>query len=427
MKKQYFSQLDETIFFHTLDNGLKVYMLPKQSNKTFATFTTQYGSIDNTFKPLNQEQVVTVPDGIAHFLEHKMFEKPDGTDVFYDFGEQGASANAFTSFNRTAYLFSSTSNVDKNLNTLIDFVQTPAWTDESVEKEKGIIGQEIRMYDDNPDWRLFFGLIENMYHHHPIKIDIAGTVESISHITKDLLLDCYHTFYHPSNMILFVTGPIDPEHIIHLVEDNQGKKDYTNKKAIEHVFPDEPRRVAKSESILHMAVQTPKCLIGFKEPKPYRSGKELMKHEIAVNLLLELMFGRGTERYRTLIDDGLIDESFSFEYTEEYGFGFSAIGGNTEQPEQLKQKLREMVINFKNETIDTKSFDNARRKRMGSILRSLNSLDYIANQFTRYKFNQMDLFELIPELEKLTIEDLKQTLHEHFSEEGFTSCTVLKK
>lgn len=202
-----FEQLQETLFHEKMANGLDVYVLPKQGfNKTYAVFTTKYGSIDNQFVPLNKEEMVHVPDGIAHFLEHKLFEKADG-DVFQDFSKQGASANAFTSFTRTAYLFSSTSNVEKNLETLVDFVQDPYFTEKSVEKEKGIIGQEINMYDDNPDWRLFFGLIENMYKDHPVKIDIAGTVESISHITKDLLYECYETFYHPSNMLLFIVGP----------------------------------------------------------------------------------------------------------------------------------------------------------------------------------------------------------------------------
>ena len=165
-----------------------------------------------------------VPDGIAHFLEHKLFEKEDG-DVFQQFSRQGASANAFTSFTRTAYLFSSTSDVEKNLETLVDFVQDPYFSEKTVEKEKGIIGQEITMYDDNPDWRLYFGLIQNLYQNHPVKIDIAGTIESISHITKDLLYECYNTFYHPSNMLLFIVGPVDPNKFMDQVRENQAKKD----------------------------------------------------------------------------------------------------------------------------------------------------------------------------------------------------------
>ncbi|TCP30269.1 putative Zn-dependent peptidase [Scopulibacillus darangshiensis] len=428
MEKQVFDQLQETAYHHKLKNGLQVYILPKKNfNKTFATFTTNYGSIDNHFIPLNQSDWKKVPDGIAHFLEHKMFEKPDGGDVFQDFGKQGASTNAFTSFTRTAYLFSSTSQVMENLSTLIDFVQTPAFTEESVEKEKGIIGQEIRMYSDTPDWRVYFGLIENMYHQHPIKIDIAGTIESISHITKELLLDCYKTFYHPSNMLLFIVGPVDPDDIVTLVEKNQSKKEYTDQQPIERQYPDEPKSVAKKESTVKMGVQTPKCLVGFKERDIHRSGSDLMKHELSVQLLLELMFGRGTENYKALIDEGLIDESFSFEYSEEYQFGFSAIGGNTEDPEKLSQRLKEIIDDYKTGILDEEAVERARKKRIGSMLRALNSPEYIANQFTRYKFNSMDLFDLIPTLEELTIEGLNQTLQEHFHDDAFTKCAVIKK
>ena len=211
MEKILFEQLQEELYYEKLANGLDVYILPKQGfNKSFATFTTKYGSVDNHFKSLEKQEFVQVPDGIAHFLEHKLFEKEDG-DVFQQFSKQGASANAFTSFTRTAYLFSSTSEFEQNLTTLIDFVQDPYFSEKTVEKEKGIIGQEINMYDDNPDWRLYFGTIANMYHHHPVKIDIAGTVESIAPITKDMLYECYHTFYHPSNMLLFIIGPVDAE------------------------------------------------------------------------------------------------------------------------------------------------------------------------------------------------------------------------
>src|SRR5690554_483381 len=205
MQVKSYPHLNETLYIDELPNGLKVYVLPKKGfQKTYATFSTRYGSIDNHFKVGDQEEV-KVPDGIAHFLEHKMFEEPTG-DIFAQFASQGASANAFTSFDRTAYLFSATEQIHSNIETLLNFVQNPYFTDESVEKEKGIINQEIDMYKDNPDWRCYFGLIESMYQAHPVHIDIAGTNESIMHITKELLYDCYHTFYHPSNMSLFVVG-----------------------------------------------------------------------------------------------------------------------------------------------------------------------------------------------------------------------------
>ncbi|MFN3367779.1 MAG: EF-P 5-aminopentanol modification-associated protein YfmH, partial [Exiguobacterium mexicanum] len=200
MHKVEFEQLDETLYHEKLENGLEVFILPKKGfSKTFATFTTKYGSIDNHFVPRGEKDAIKVPDGIAHFLEHKMFEKEEG-DIFQQFSKQGASANAYTSFTRTAYLFSATGQINENIETLLDFVQEPYFTEQTVEKEKGIIAQEITMYDDQPDWRLYFGIIENMYKNHPVKIDIAGTVDSIQDITAEHLYTCYNTFYHPSNM-----------------------------------------------------------------------------------------------------------------------------------------------------------------------------------------------------------------------------------
>lgn len=204
-------------------------MLPKPGfNKSFATFTTKYGSIDNHFIPIGQDEMKLVPDGIAHFLEHKMFEKED-YDVFEKFSAHSASSNAFTSFTRTCYLFSCTSDLKENLTTLIDFVQSPYFTEQTVEKEKGIIAQEIKMYDDNPDFRAYYEIIGNMFKTHPVRIDIAGTVESIQPITAELLYECYHTFYHPSNMLLFVIGDFDVEEMMALVRENQAKKDYQKK------------------------------------------------------------------------------------------------------------------------------------------------------------------------------------------------------
>ncbi|GGE46045.1 putative zinc protease YmfH [Pullulanibacillus camelliae] len=428
METKRFEQLQETVYHKQLNNGLNIYVLPKEGfNKTFATFTTKYGAIDNQFKPFNQEEWLKVPDGIAHFLEHKMFEQPDGVDVFQTFGTQGAMANAFTSFTATAYLFSSTSNVEKNLETLVDFVQEPAFTDENVEKEKGIIGQEIRMYDDNPDWRLYFGLIENMYQNHPVKIDIAGTVESIAKITKEHLYECYRTFYHPSNMVLFVVGPVDPEAIITLIEKNQAGKGFTHKQAIERQYPEEPVSVAHKERSLPMPVKTPKCLVGYKEKTVHRQGDEMLRHELSVQLLLELLFGKGTENYKTLIDEGLIDDSFSFEYTEEYEFAFSAFGGNTEDPDRLAARLQAMVEEAKSQPIDEQTVERARKKRIGSFLKALNSPEFIATQFTRYQFNQMDLFSILSTLETLTLTELQTVLNEHFDHDCFTQFKVVAK
>lgn len=428
MEKISFEQLQEELFYEKLPNGLSVYILPKKGfNKTYATFTTKYGSIDNHFKPLDKDELVKVPDGIAHFLEHKLFEKEDG-DVFQQFSRQGASANAFTSFTRTAYLFSSTSDVERNLETLIDFVQEPYFTEKTVEKEKGIIGQEITMYDDNPDWRLYFGLIQNLYKNHPVKIDIAGTIESISHITKDMLYECYQTFYHPSNMLLFIVGAIEPKAIMDFVKSNQSEKEFLDAAEIQRQFEEEPLNVATEKQVLEMNVQTSKCLVGIKALHVNQTGDELLKNELTMNVLLDLLFGKSSDNYNRLYSEGLIDDTFSYDYTQELGFGFAMVGGDTDQPDKLAESLKEMLGEAKNgKVFDEEQLARVKKKKIGSFLRAVNSPEYIANQFTRYAFNDMNLFDVVPMLEKIKLEDVQSIASEVISEERYSVCQVVPK
>ncbi|TDL34991.1 insulinase family protein [Jeotgalibacillus sp. S-D1] len=428
MEKKKFDQLQEELFYEKLDNGLSVYILPKpQFNKTYATFTTKYGSIDDQFVPLNEKDFVKVPDGIAHFLEHKMFEKEDG-DVFQQFSENGASANAFTSFTRTAYLFSSTSKVKENLATLIDFVQSPYFTEETVEKEKGIIGQEITMYDDNADWRLYFGTIQNMYHNHPVKVDIAGTVDSIADITKDHLYQCYNTFYHPSNMVLFVVGSVNPDEIIEQVRSSQQEKSYEQQSPIERKFENEPSNVNRKHHQLNMDVQVPKCMVGLKASNVELSGDDLLRRELAVNTALEVLFGRTSSHYTKLYEEGLIDDSFTFDFSQEYGFGFALIGGNTREPDKLSQTIQTILAKeAKNSSITEEQLNSVKKKNIGGFLRSLNSPEFIANQFTRYAFNEMDLFDAVPTLETLSKDDIGAALADLAQPDRMTSFFILPK
>ncbi len=326
----------------------------------------------------------------------------------------------------TAYLFSSTADVERNLETLIDFVQEPYFSEQTVEKEKGIIGQEITMYDDNPDWRLYFGLIESMYHTHPVKIDIAGTIESISHITKDMLYECYHTFYHPSNMLLFIVGPVDPEAIMKQVVDNQAKKKYDKQTDIQRKYDAEPAPVAEPNKVLKMNVQTSKCLVGIKAPNVDLAGEQMLKHELTVNVLMDLLFSKSTENYHKLYSEGLIDETFSFDYTLEKGFGFAMVGGDTNEPDKLAETLKAMFFDAKNgNAFSEEALSRSKKKKIGAFLRAVNSPEYIANQFTRYAFNEMDLFAVVPTLEQITLEDVKAACSELVSQERFAVCQVV--
>ena len=408
MNKVEFEQLDETLYHEKLSNGLEVYILPKKGfSKTFATFTTKYGSIDNHFVPQGGKEPVKVPDGIAHFLEHKMFEKEDG-DIFQQFSKQGASANAFTSFTRTAYLFSATDQINQNVETLLDFVQSPYFTEKTVEKEKGIIAQEITMYDDQPDWRLYFGVIENLYKNHPVKIDIAGTVESIQDITAEHLYTCYNTFYHPSNMVLFIVGAVDPENMMELVKANQDQKTFEEAEEITRIYPDEPIEAAIKERVLEMSVQKPKVFVGIKPEKMDFSGPEMLKHELSAELAFELLFGRTSDFYHHAYEKNWIDESYSFDYSLENGFGHALIGSDTHDPQTLAREIQHTIQNAREKwPFGQDDLNRMRRKKIGFFLRALNSPEYIANQFTRYTFNGMNLFDVVPVLEEIEVADLQ--------------------
>ncbi|WP_018132340.1 EF-P 5-aminopentanol modification-associated protein YfmH [Effusibacillus pohliae] len=425
MREIRYDQLQETLYYEQLDNGLEVYILPKpEFQQAFATFSTKYGSIDREFVVPGQNQQIVVPDGIAHFLEHKMFEEEDG-DVFRDFAKYGASANAFTTFDMTTYLFSATDHLKENLEILLDFVQRPYLTDENVEKEKGIIGQEIRMYDDNPDWRSYFGVLQGLFQEHPIRIDIAGTVESIGKITKELLMDCYRTFYHPSNMLLFAVGPFNPQEVIRLVADNQARKQFSPQGEIIRKYPQEPAEAAKPRVETRLSVSIPRCLFGFKEVNPGVSGRALLEREMATAVGFDALFSRSAELFNRLFNEGLIDKGFSWEYEVTTGYGFSVIGGNTKDPDRMMEIINEELDKVRRQGIPADAFAMSRKKLIGKFLEGIDSPRYIARNFTSYKFKDADFFDSITVLEKLTHEQVNRRIAEHFQPAAQTVSVVL--
>jgi predicted Zn-dependent peptidase len=408
-----YEHLNEKLYIEQLSNGLKVYILPKEGfQKTYATFSTRYGSVDNHFQAKGKEEI-KVPDGIAHFLEHKMFEEPTG-DVFATFASQGASANAFTSFDRTAYLFSATEQIHANLTTLLDFVQNPYFTDENVEKEKGIIAQEITMYQDNADWRSYFGLIEAMYQTHPIHIDIAGTIESITAISKETLYECYHTFYHPSNMMLFIVGGVDPEQVMQLVRDNQAAKVYGAQGEIRRIFQNEPKDVNIKLKETKLPVSMPKYLFGFKAAQPQVDGLALLRLELTMKVMLDILFSPSSTIYQMLYDENLISDNFGFEYNCSTDYAFSVIGGDTKDPEALLARIKQLLGEVMESGVTEEDFTRSRKKKMGGFLRMLNSPEAIANEFTKYQFRGSDLFAMLQVYQEMTLDHINEHLHQHF-------------
>lgn len=426
MEKKYYDTLDETIYTDKLTNGLRVFLLPKaEMSKTYAIFSTNYGSIDREFVPIGKTETETVPDGVAHFLEHKMFEKED-KDVFEDFGKQGASANAFTSFTQTAYLFSATSHIEKNIETLLDFVQEPYFSDKSVEKEKGIIGQEINMYNDQPDWQAFMGTLRALYQNNPVRIDIAGTVESISHITKEDLYTCYNTFYHPENMQLFITGKIDPEKIMSLIHRNQDQKQFESVDNITRNYPDEPIDVAMPENKIIMPVSTPKCTVGIKVI-PDKDPSVFLKQDILQDLIMSYYFSKGGPLYQELYNADLIDSSFYYETNLDRSIGYVLIGSNTEKPEQFAAKVKELLHATTKEKWNDEQLSLMKKRYIGELLRGMNSLEYIANKYIHYQTFGIDFFEIVPIVQALTVDDMNDYVTKWVTENRIAVCKIMSE
>lgn len=424
MEKLVYDNIDETLYTEKLSNGLTVFLLPRlEMSKTYGFFSTKYGSIDQTFVPIGKEERVTVPEGVAHFLEHKLFEKEDGSDAFDDFGKQGASANAYTSFTETAYLFSATKNIQENVTTLLDFVQAPFFTEESVEKEKDIIDQELQMYLDEPDRRAFMGCVQSMFKNHPVRNEILGTKESIYAITKDDLLTSYNTFYHPENMILFVTGNFDVEAMMDLVKENQSNKEFAEPEQPQRFTPEEPKEVGKKEKKMVMPVSTPKCVVGIKEYAHEIDKNELLHRNLLQNMILEHFFGGSGEFYKELYDEGLIDRTFSIQSVVEENHGYTAIGGNTNDPDRLADRLKELLLSTEDARLSEETFERMKKKRIGQLLRAMNSLEYIASEYVRYQTYGIDFFDMIPSIQALTVADANAYIKAWITEE---QISVLK-
>lgn len=428
MNKTEYEQINETLYHEVLPNGLTVYLLPKNDyHKTYGLFSTNYGSIDNEFIPYGEKEKVKVPDGIAHFLEHKLFEKEDG-DVFQLFGQQGASANAFTSFTKTSYLFSTTDQVEQNLTTLIDFVQAPYFTEETVNKEKGIIGQEIQMYEDDPNWRMFFGILNNLYPTHPLHIDIAGTVESIDKITAQDLYTCYRTFYQPSNMVLFVVGKMEPEKLMKLIRENQEEKNFPPKQEIVRYFPENTKEIIK-QSALEAAITRDKFVLGIKglDTLP-QEGTELLRYKTAINLLFQMILGNTSRNYLAMYNQGIIDDSFGFEFSLDREFHFADFSGDTDEPEKAAEKVKEIILGFADDPeVSEMNLDLLKKKMLGQYFQSLNSIEYIANQFTQSLFGDRTLFDLPEIIDSIQMKDVLAAGEAFISEEAFSEFYMRPK
>lgn len=407
MNKVVYQTFNESIYHEVLDNGLTVYLIPKTDyHKVFATFTTNYGSFDQSFIPLNRDKKVTQPAGIAHFLEHKMFAMPDKTDAFEKLSSFGVNANAYTSFDKTSYLFSGTKNVNEALNYLLDYVQTPYFTPSSVKKEQGIIAEELKMYQDYPNQRLFYGILKNLYQKHPINTEVGGTVESIMKITAKKLYQAYETFYHPSNMVLTLVGNFNVDEVMKLIKTNQAGKGYKNADKIARFLPKEPKAINRPYDEIQMPVVMPKLALGVKLDPVY--GKEALKDDLAYSLLMDMYFSNSTKLYEKLLNDGLINDSFEHTTVQEDGAFMLGIFADTNDVETLSDILTKNLVNLKRKKHDVEAFTRYKRSMLGSFVMSLNSLESISMGFTRYLSYGVMIYDIPEIIESITIEDINR-------------------
>ncbi len=409
--------LQECLYTAEHESGLKIAIMPKKGySKSYAVFGTHFGSVDNCFMAPGKQDQTVLPDGIAHFLEHKMFEQPDGSNVFESYALHGANANAYTSFHVTAYLFESTQDVAENLGILLDFVQKPYFTDENVAKEQGIIGQEIGMYDDDPDWQLMMGFLGGMFQEHPVRIDIAGSVDSIAKITKETLYECYHTFYNLSNMCLFIIGDVDPEALGGFIESHLAQKSKAEGE-IKRFYGDEPLAVEKAEVYKTLDVSVPMFMLGFKDSDCGFGGKQLLKKDIELSIICEILFGKTSPIYTELYDGGYILGGMEAETACETAYGYVALSGESHDPKAVRDIVFKGLKKAQQEGIQSADVERVRRAMTGRYIKQFNNLNGVAHQYIAQVFNGIDIFDFPEVMDTVTLDDINQRLRSYFDTE----------
>lgn len=409
MKKVCSELLKEEYYFTTLANGLRVFLMPKTSfYRTYALFGTRFGSIDQEFIPLGQKQYRKVPAGVAHFLEHKTFECEDGSDASDLFAQLGADVNAYTSYDRTVYLFSATSNISEATTTLLDFVQSPYFTKENVDKEQGIIEQELLMYLDKPDTDCYVSILKNLYFKNYIREDIGGTVSSIKEIDKEVLDTCYNTFYHPSNMTLVLVGNFDYEELLKVITDNQNKKKFALPTKVNRRYYTESNLVHQALSQNHFDVIIPKIACGIKFAYENLSDMEIFKNSIMLEMLLDMYFDHSSDNYQTMLKQGIIDNSFDYDSYYEKTFAHAIFTVDTNKVEKFQKFMEQALLAIKDTPIKEEVFKRYKRLDQASTLYRFNSLEYIANLFIEFDFSNLEMFEAIETKNNITIAELEE-------------------
>ena len=409
------SMVKEKLYLEKLENGLTVMIIPKKGmKKKYMIWGTKYGSNDSIFVVPGENTKTEVPNGVAHFLEHKLFEQENGTNSLDTLTALGVEANAFTTNDITAYLFECTDNFYPAMDELMDYVQNPYFTDENVEKEKGIIGQEIMMYDDYPDWKVYLNAMKILYHNHPIKIDVVGTIDSISKIDKEILYKCYNTFYNLANMAIVVCGDFEPEQI--LEEIKKRLKDSQANGEIQRVYPEEPEAIVKERIEQKMEVSRPMYTIAIKV-KPTDNSEEMVKKDIAIQMILEVLIGKSSNLYKQLYDEGIISGGIGFSYEYSKNYAHVMISGQSNDPEQVYDRIKQEINREKREGIPESDFNRIKKKLYGEYVKDYDDVENIANMFLMNYFKGIITFDYLKKIENMDVEYLTQVLNDVFKEE----------
>lgn len=426
LEKINYSAVGETVYQTVLANGLRVFLLPKNDfNETYGIISTNFGSVDTGIVSRETKQVTQYPAGIAHFLEHKLFEGPQGKDLLVEFTKLGAESNAFTSFTRTSYLFSATDNISENLQLLQELVHRADFTKESILREQDIIGQEIEMYQDNPDYRLFFGALANLYPQTPLAEDIAGTKESISEITVENLKENFKNFYHPSNMTLFVIGNFDLEQIAAEIAEQQAKLVFAGSSEPIEKIPVSLHPVVSTDTY-RMEVASPKLAVGIRGTD-FVDESELYRYKITLKLLFAMMFGWTSKRFQSLYESGKMDNSLTLEVEVEKDFHFVMLTMDTQEPVGLSHQFRSAIKNFdKDPDVTEEHLDTIKSEMFGDFLHGLNSLEYIATQYEPHLAGE-NLFDLPKILQDISLNDVIKLGHRFIDQCDMTDFTIFPK
>lgn len=411
--------IKEKAYTQKLENGMTVIVIPKNTtNKKYVIWGVKFGSIDNHFK-LNEEEVY-IPDGVAHFLEHKMFEQPNGTNSLDTLMALGIEANAYTTNDHTAYLFECTDHFYEGLDELMNYVQNPYFTDENVEKEKGIISQEIRMYDDDPGWQLYMSVLDCLYKNNPIKIDIAGSVDSIKNITPEILYKCYNTFYAPNNMTLVLCGDFEPNKILDDIK-NRLTREMTHDK-LERIYPEKEKEINKKSIQKNMNVSMPLFGIGFKDIKGMDD--DIVKKHIAIEILLNMLIGKSSELYKKLYNDGILLEEPDMDYEFSKEYAHVVISGQSENPDEINKMLKEEIKSCKRNGISPEHFERIKKKVYGDYVIEYNSISDIARMFLADSIKNISSFDYIEQYNLVTKEYTQQILNEIFDEKNMVMAII---